>query len=770
MRRILFVFATIALSAGFAPRPAAAADVTIDTDMAEILDSFDGKGGQSPYAVPNATTISEATGTLVFFDNSNSSGKKPKLGGNIKTKSSNALANTLERARRRLFGAKQQQQTAPAAAPVFSDRSRPAQQTVMEPTGRKAGVEPKFLALDYDGEKTAAFIPPDTFVEVPFLKHIPYFFSRIEILGNGALKVTETIERVVEPSETDFYGIDRLFPKYHADRTGRKYRTNLTVLEATLDKAPVSAVFKPDMNGVKVEFRADAPLAAGTHVYQITYLYFNKIAEFKNSGDAEAPDFKELIWDITGSHWDIPVMRAGAIVIFPPDSTLYSQAAVTGGLEGVGHNYKISKDKENNLSYILTFPLAAYEGMTILANWSEKTPSLMLQGGKVDRFIIEHGTTAVALIAFLFVLSYYLATWVSLRKNRAAPDVKAAPLQRGDLSPAVLNYATAKKVTPKSLFILLLDMAAKGFLAFDEQSDGTPVLVKLTDKKNILTAQERKIAARLFSKDDTSFTLTGVNVLRLKRIMAGLQKGVAAEYRRKFTSFPHTYFLFGILMAVVAVVALSSISLFPAITAMTSAAAAVCLIPAAVIGMKIFRLIREEGFKNNKQAVLRAAAVLTPLIIAAAGLGVWYAVQTTAATTLFFYALAVCIGVFKVLLRSPSALGDSIMESARGYKLYLSSQDDTLLAVMRNAEQKIKALYAKHLPFAVALGVEQAWTHRFVAFGGGENRLKPDWYKGKLPFDDAFAETLFSEFSKAFPQEKSDKTGARPSRFKKRPL
>ena len=42
--------------------------------------------------------------------------------------------------------------------------------------------------------------------------------------------------------------------------------------------------------------------------------------------------------------------------------------------------------------------------------------------------------------------------------------------------------------------------------------------------------------------------------------------------------------------------------------------------------MKIFRLIREEGFKNNKQAVLRAAAVLTPLIIAAAGLGVWYAV------------------------------------------------------------------------------------------------------------------------------------------------
>ena len=106
MRCFLFCFALIGTllincSAGIAQEDA---DVTIDSDLVEILDSFDKKDGEDPYAVPKLSDILEAKGTVVFFDNTNSSGKKPTLGGNVKTKQSNVLQRTLERARRRLFG------------------------------------------------------------------------------------------------------------------------------------------------------------------------------------------------------------------------------------------------------------------------------------------------------------------------------------------------------------------------------------------------------------------------------------------------------------------------------------------------------------------------------------------------------------------------------------------------------------------------------------------------------------------------------------------
>lgn len=177
--------------------------------------------------------------------------------------------------------------------------------------------------------------------------------------------------------------------------------------------------------------------------------------------------------------------------------------------------------------------------------------------------------------------------------------------------------------------------------------------------------------------------------------------------------------------------------------------------------------MRNISFKENKIRLLKTALVMLLPIIVSIVLFVYYSIQTTPVTALFFFALLICIGVFKVFLRSPSTLGNSLLENMEGYKLYLSSQDDTLLNVMRNAEQKIKSLYSKHLPFATAMEVDQLWTRRFVAFSETENQLKPNWYKGKLPFIDTFVEALYAEFIKAFPQNNGSKNNSRKSRFKK---
>lgn len=776
MRYFVFAFAFVCILTAGTVRGRAddPKEFTVNNELVQILDSFDDKK-QNPNHVPSLSEILEARGTLVFFDNTNTSGKKSQLGGNVKTKASGALNRTLERARRRLSA--QERKNAKAAAANSAKTQRLAAFVANGAKGQPdpaaaeqqpAGERARYYPLDYDGEKTVALIPPNTLVEVPFLKHIPYFFSRIEILGNGAIRVTETIERVVEPTENDFYGIERSFPKYHTDRTGKKHRTNLMLLESFLDEQPANARLTPDLDGFKIDLRGAEPLPSGTHQFRFSYLLFNKIAEFENNAEnAQTPTFKELIWDVTGIDWDIPITRAAAVVLFPPDSVLYSHTAATGGAAGVGKNYRIVKDKKSNdLSYVLTFPLAPYESLTILANWGEKAPAPVFQNGKLDRFIIEHGTFAAAFLAFLFVLSYYLTTLFSQRKNQERSSVKAQPLQKGDLTPAVVNYAATRKISPKTLFILLLGMAAKNFLAFDEQADGTPLLIKLTDKESGLTALEKKIAKRLFSKDDTSFAVANANMLRLKRLTDDVEKSLTREYKRKFTVFPQSYFWFGILMAAVAVGATAALSLFPAITAATAAACVLFFIPAAFSGARIWTGVRENGVKAGWKKTVGPLCVFAPSALLLTVALTFFGMQTTLATAIAFFAVLVCVGVFKVLLRAPSAAGDALLNNLEGYKLYLSSQDDTLLTVMRNADQKIKALYSKHLPFAAALGLETPWTKRFAAFDG-ENRLKPDWYKGKLTFNDTFAADLYDEFARAFPQS-GTAGGTKKSRFAKK--
>jgi amino acid transporter len=249
--------------------------------------------------------------------------------------------------------------------------------------------------------------------------------------------------------------------------------------------------------------------------------------------------------------------------------------------------------------------------------------------------------------------------------------------------------------------------------------------------------------------------------------MTDLEKQLKKEYRKKFTVFPHTYFCFGILMALIAVISLASMSLFPTITALTSLACIIMLIPTAFVGEKIYMTIRSDSWRKNKLRLFKLSLLFLPLLIILIALFIYYSIQTTATTAFFFFALLACIGIFKTQLRTRSSFGTSILDNIEGYKLYLSSQDNTLLSTMRNATSKIKALYGKHLPFAVALDLEQLWTRRFIAFSEGENQLKPDWYKGKLPFTEDFIKSLFIEFNAAFPKKDTKGNRKKSSRFKK---
>lgn len=106
----------------------------------------------------------------------------------------------------------------------------------------------------------------------------------------------------------------------------------------------------------------------------------------------------------------------------------------------------------------------------------------------------------------------------------------------------------------------------------------------------------------------------------------------------------------------------------------------------------------------------------------------------TPAVAAVFVALAAAHVLFYQLLPAPTARGRRLMDTLEGFQLYLEVAEKDELN-LRNPPAKTPELFERYLPFALALGVEQAWAEKFAAvFAGlaatGGGTYQPRWYGG----------------------------------------
>jgi uncharacterized membrane protein YgcG len=117
-------------------------------------------------------------------------------------------------------------------------------------------------------------------------------------------------------------------------------------------------------------------------------------------------------------------------------------------------------------------------------------------------------------------------------------------------------------------------------------------------------------------------------------------------------------------------------------------------------------------------AAIVATGSFAPLVIAPIGLIV-------AAHVLFYF-----------LLKAPTRRGRLLMDKLEGFRMYLEVAEKQELD-LRNPPEKTPELFEKYLPFALALGVEQAWAEQFAdvfARMRPEDRAayRPAWYHGSF--------------------------------------
>jgi uncharacterized membrane protein YgcG len=111
--------------------------------------------------------------------------------------------------------------------------------------------------------------------------------------------------------------------------------------------------------------------------------------------------------------------------------------------------------------------------------------------------------------------------------------------------------------------------------------------------------------------------------------------------------------------------------------------------------------------------------------------------------------------LFLYLMKSPTRRGRALMDKLAGFELYLSVAEQDDLDI-RHPPELTPVLFERYLPFAIALGVENAWAEQFAAVLSKLDRTErmaysPRWYQGDFnphALDD-FVGDVSSSFSSA---------------------
>jgi uncharacterized membrane protein YgcG len=136
-------------------------------------------------------------------------------------------------------------------------------------------------------------------------------------------------------------------------------------------------------------------------------------------------------------------------------------------------------------------------------------------------------------------------------------------------------------------------------------------------------------------------------------------------------------------------------------------------------------------FRRNTAKI--APSVLGSLAIAAA-IVILQAFTPAVAAVLVADLLLHALYIY--LLRAPTPRGRLLLDQLMGFKLYLEVAEQEDLN-RRHPPEKTPELFERFLPFAVALGVEQAWAEQFAEVFrnlGAEQAAayKPSWYSGQF--------------------------------------
>ncbi len=562
-------------------------------------------------------------------------------------------------------------------------------------------------------------------------ERIVAFDSEIWIHGDASMTVVETIT-VDSARQQIKRGIYRDFPTDYRDPSGRRIRVRFEVDEVRRDGRPEPYHTKRQDNGVRLYIgQKDIIIPAGRHVYEITYRTDRQLGFFEGRD--------ELYWNVTGNGWTFEILRARVRIHLPEGARIFEQAVYTGYRGEQNSDATVFLENDGGITVETTRPLQPNQGLTIAVSWPAGAVVRPSNADNLAYLLRDHSQLIAGLVGFALLGLYYFIVWVLAGRDPKAGTVVPHYTPPKGFSPAAARYVTRMGYDDKVFAAAVVSLAVKGYLTIQEDEEKTFTL-ELTGQKADLSPGERAIARKLFSDGRKTIELKQVNHETLQSAKKVLREWLRTEFEKLYFVRNRRYFYPGLALSVVLVLVLAVTSKNPPSAIFMCVWLSFWTVAIYFLGRKVWRAwqaVPAGGVLGLPAAIFLTLFAAPFFAGELAGLSMFAQAASTEAAIILVAIQGVNV-LFYHLLKAPTRLGRRIMDQIAGFADYLSVAEKDRMNLL-NPPERTPALFERFLPYALALGVEQAWSEQFAgvlagaveADGRTGRHYHPRWYSGR---------------------------------------
>ena len=468
-------------------------------------------------------------------------------------------------------------------------------------------------------------------------------------------------------------GIYRDFPTRYTDRFGNRVKVDLKVLSVEKDDVVEPWFTETMANGIRINTGNDNFLPVPADYTYSIHYRVTRELGFFNDHD-------ELYWNAIGTGWVFPIEK-GTVEVRLPSAVAVNQMhaeAYTGPQGAKGMDYVADIPAPGVARYAIKRPLGSYEGFTIVLTFPKGVVVPPTQSERVKWFLNDNRGVLVALAGLILTLLYMLNAWRQVGRDPQKGIIIARYEPREGQTPAGLRYLQRMGYDMRCFTGDVLALAVGGRLRIHREDHFLKAEWSLEQTDNPSPgpiSPGQQILLDVLFRSGPTLILRNTNATTMQAAREGHRKILNQE-------FQPTY------------------------------------------------------FKTNGKKVAMAwlLAILTGIaaFATAGGFGI---PAIIALLVIMFVALV----VFVRLIKAPTAEGRQLLDEIEGLKLYMSvAERDELKSMKSPDEPPLDAIrYEAMLPFAVALGVEDAWTKKFTIAAGAAAAAQAAnsmvWYSGRGP-------------------------------------
>ncbi len=495
----------------------------------------------------------------------------------------------------------------------------------------------------------------------------------VVIKADGTLDVTEQITVHAEGSRIR-RGIYRDFPTRYRDQYGNSVVVDFTMLSLLRDGRAEPWFIEKLGNGVRINAGGDhfLPQLPGDYRYTLRYHTTRQLGFFA--------EHDELYWNAIGTGWAFPI-DAASVLVRLPSALAANTLAITGysGPQGSRERaFRAQVVSPGVVRWETTTLLAPGEGLTVVLGFPKGVVTAPSGAQRVAWMLRDNRGVLVAVAGWLLLMIYALRSWLQVGRDPQAGVIITRYEPPPDRSPAELRYL-----------------------------------------------RRRRYDSRCFTSDLLSAAVDGkVEIARVDRILRKDQWSLhRLNKSASLMRFPTTAMLLN--------------ELFPAggqTLLLDNANASLLQNAQRVHNKALNQRLHGSHFKRNGKSLLIAAGIAAITAVLAFAIAQGSGIPSVIAVCVL---MGLTLLAFAYLVQAPTLEGRRLLDETEGLKRYLSVAERDELAGMQYPDASL-ALDAKRyeflLPYAIALDVEEAWTHKFTLAVGAATAAAATasiaWYRG----------------------------------------